>query len=181
MPVPIPNIVSGQAIGTAIVAQTSADLSAMSTQGIAIGSLVYNSEVGSHFMLSVSNSALVPGQVLAVNGIDNYRWTLFTGGSASFGIPPNNTYASPTGNEANDGLSWATAKLYASSAFTEVQGLFGGVVNIAPNTLASPVTGTGLNIRGPFDAGIGGVGWLDQSYPFGLLAPRLCCPLAARG
>lgn len=69
-----PNLVSGQAIGTTIAVSNSTELAAMSSQGLSLGTSVYNIGVGAYFVLTASTASLVADSVVAVSGITGQRW-----------------------------------------------------------------------------------------------------------
>lgn len=69
-----PQVIQGQAIGTFIAVFDSTALAALNPQGLAVGTSVYNTSVGSSFTLTVSNASLVPDSVVAVSGVTGLRW-----------------------------------------------------------------------------------------------------------
>ena len=78
-----PNVIQGQAIGTAVAVYDSTALAALPTIGMKPGTAVYNSTVGSSFILTVSSASLVTDSVVAVSGITGWRWII-----AAAGITP---------------------------------------------------------------------------------------------
>lgn len=82
----LPNQIQGQAIGTSIAVHDSTALANLSIQGMAIGTQVYNTTLGSIFVLTASTAALVTNQVVAVLGISGLRWILLPTGGALAGL-----------------------------------------------------------------------------------------------
>lgn len=74
--IPVQQIVSGQAIGSAISVQDSATLAQVGIGGLTTGTQVWNQGVGAYFSLSVSSAALVTDQVVAVANVDGWRWLI---------------------------------------------------------------------------------------------------------
>src|SRR5690348_9144275 len=74
--IPVQQIVSGQAIGSAISVSDSATLAQIGTGGLTVGTQVWNSAVGAYFVLSVSSAALVTDQVVAVANVTGWRWII---------------------------------------------------------------------------------------------------------
>lgn len=122
-----PNVISGQAIGTALTVFDETALAALNIQGVAVGSTAWVLQDSHSFILSQSNASLVPGQVVAVNGVDGLRWLLNT---SIPGTPLNTAqqYVAKTGSDSNDGLSWATAKKTGYAAYNYIQANKGGTI-----------------------------------------------------
>jgi hypothetical protein len=72
--IPVQQIVSGQAIGSALSVSDSTVLAQVGIGGLTVGTVAFNAAVGSNFVLSVSSAALVTDQVVAVANVDGWRW-----------------------------------------------------------------------------------------------------------
>jgi hypothetical protein len=86
--IPVQQIVSGQAVGSAISVSDSTVLAQIGIGGLTIGTQVFNAAVGGYFILTVSSAALVTDQVVAVAGVDGWRWVISTGGVIAPGSIP---------------------------------------------------------------------------------------------
>lgn len=62
-----------QTTGGMIAVVTSTDLSSLSTDGLTIGTLVWNEQTSSYFALTISTASLT-SKVLAVTGVAGVRW-----------------------------------------------------------------------------------------------------------
>src|SRR5690349_2895952 len=84
-------------------------------------------------------------------GVTSGVFPLTASGSAmSIGpwLNPLQVYASPTGNNSNDGLSWATPKLNGYNAAQVLVSAGGGTLNYADNTAwGGPVSHQGIWFR----------------------------------
>ena len=142
-----PNIVSGQAVGTVISVTNSTELAQLDIQGIALGTKVYNIATQGYFALVRSTAALVPDQVVAVNGTDGMRWVLSQEGSGP-GLNPTVQYISDLGDDGNDGKTVQTAKKtgYAAAAvICTASDLAGGTIYVSGSaSWGGPVPGQGL-------------------------------------
>lgn len=83
-------------------------------------------------------------------------------------------YVSANGNDANDGLSWGTAKLtlYAAVSAIQASSPGGGTVYVGANvSCGGPVSGQGLWLVGPGDPSYNTPpsGWIQVSHPMQLI------------
>lgn len=106
-----PTVIQGQALGSIITVQDSTALAALSTQGISVGTAVYNAAVGTNFVLTVSTAGLVTDSIVAVSGITGLRWikkaagtVLSVTGPAVDNTDPANPVVNKTATTAADGL-----------------------------------------------------------------------------
>ena len=71
-------------IGATIGVQDSALLAELDATGLTLGTVAYVTELASDFTLTLSTASLVTDQVVAVKGIDGYRWIRGGGGGNEF-------------------------------------------------------------------------------------------------
>lgn len=74
--IPIQQVISGQAIGSAISVLDSATLAQVGIVGLTVGTQVWNQTVGAYFALTVSSAGLVTDQIVQVAGVDGWRWVV---------------------------------------------------------------------------------------------------------
>lgn len=148
-----PQVVSGQAIGTVIAVANSADLANLTTQGLSLGTKVYNIGVGNYFSLKRSEEALVPDQVVEVSGVSDQRWVVDQGSAAPWLTHDTQFYASPSGSPSNDGTSWQTPKADIYTALEAAISVGGGTVNYVAGTPAGgPIPSQGIWLRQDYNS-----------------------------
>jgi hypothetical protein len=147
----MPNVISGQAIGTSLQVPDETALSALNVQGVAIGSTCYVTADHTTFQLSYSTLIPSPGHVVQVAGINGLQWVLIQSSSTGGWATPSVMYAAPGGDVNNDGLSWLTAKA------TVMQCVDYAVTNVNIYIADQTPIGTGLAqgiwFMGPDDPG----------------------------
>jgi hypothetical protein len=103
---------------------------------------------GSDLILGPSANNASPGTVLTAN---NVAYVKKTGGSDS-----------------NTGTNWAEAFQHVSHAYEIIIGQGGGTIYAEDGALCNPVTGYGVPLRGNFDTGVGGTGWVNLGNTAGV-------------
>ena len=155
-------------IGATIGVQDSALLAELDATGLTLGTIAYVTALASEFTLTLSTASLVTDQVVAVNGIDGYRWIRGGGGGVDV-IPPNQIFVARDGNDANSGLNGFPKKT-ASAGYLALMALGGGTLTVEHLSWASPVSGAGLWVSGTFDVGTAPSPWVkaDPAFPWEL-------------
>jgi hypothetical protein len=149
-----PNIISGQAIGTAITVKNSLELAQLSIQGLGIGTQVFNEFVAEFFQLTVSTAVLATDSVVEVDGVTGLRWIVLNPGAGGGSVFTDSTptyYASPEGKDSNPGTIGKPKLTIYAAIETAVNTTGGGIVYIDDGTtVGGPVPGQGIRLRTDF-------------------------------
>lgn len=92
--------------------------------------------------------ALDTGVMYLKNGPADTDWIPWSSGSMGPSLANAEVYVSPDGDDANDGLSWQTAKEHVYNALQTLISLDGGTLYVADNCeVGGPVAGQGIWLR----------------------------------
>ena len=137
-------------IGATIGVEDSALLAELDATGLTLGTIAYVTALASEFTLTLSTASLVTDQVVAVAGIDGYRWIRGGGSGSGSGKNAQLVYVSPEGDDVhNDGSSWEAPLKTGYVGYQKIVASQGGTLFLADSTeWGGPVPGQGCWIRG---------------------------------